>query len=107
MFANATVKARLKVENLTVGVVTTVTTAVITVTVAGAQFAAGDCILVTPRSATGLGAAVPLSVYGVVLTATTLGLCFPNASAAPFTPAATIDYDILVFGQTGSFATTT
>jgi hypothetical protein len=107
MLANATVKARLKVENLVVGVVTTVTTAVITVTVAGAQFVAGDCVLVTPRSATGLGAAIPICCYGVVLTATTLGICFPNASAGPLTPSAALDYDILVFGQTGSFATTT
>ncbi len=107
MFSNATVKARIAVENLTVGVVTTVTTAVITITVAGAQFAAGDTILVTPRSTTGLGAAVPLGVYGVFLSTTTLGLCFFNASAGPITPAATLDYDVLVFGQTGNKLTAT
>jgi hypothetical protein len=100
MLGNAVLKAIVTIENLVIGNVTTVTTRVVSVTVAGAQFTQGDLVLAQCRDATGFTAR--LSFYGVVVDATHIGLCIPNASAADVDPADTFDWTFYVFSQTGA-----
>lgn len=91
---------RYTVENLTIPSIGAVATTVVSVTVAGQALAAGDIVLVTPRVTTGLTAGI--AVYGVIVSATVIGIAFVNASAGAIDPADTFDFDILVFRQSGN-----
>lgn len=105
MLGNAVLKAIVNIDNLVIGNVTTVTTLVVSVTVAGANFAQGDLVVAQVRDATGFTAR--LTYYGVVVDATHIGLCIPNASAADVNPADTFDWTFFVFSRTGQQITGT
>jgi len=91
---------RYTVENLVIGNITAVLSLLVTVTVAGQQLSAGDGVQVTLRSATPMTNGI--SFYGVVVSATQLGIVFVNASAGAIDPADTFDFDIYVTKKTGN-----
>jgi hypothetical protein len=105
MFGNAVLKAHVQITDLVIASITAVTTLVKTITVPGASFVAGDAVLVTPRVATGLTNGI--SIYGVVIAATQIGIAFVNASAGAIDPADTFDFDVYVLGNTGNLQTGT
>lgn len=90
---------RVTVENLVIGNITAVTSLLVSVTVAGQQFAAGDGVQVTLRSATAMTNGI--AFYGVVVDATHIGIVFVNASAGAIDPADTFDFDIYVTKKSG------
>lgn len=90
------------VENLVIASVGAVTTLVVSVSVPGQQFAAGDGVQVTPRVATGLTNGI--GIYGVVIDATHIGIAFVNGSAGAIDPADTFDFDIYVTKKSGQAA---
>lgn len=92
----------ITVENLVIASIGAVTTLVVSVSVPGQQFAAGDGVQVTPRVATGLTNGI--GIYGVVIDATHIGIAFVNASAGAIDPADTFDFDIYVTKKSGQAA---
>jgi len=105
MFGNAVLKAHIQVTDLAIASITAVTTLVKTITVAGANFVAGDAVLVTVRSTTGITNGI--AMYGVVIAATQVGIAFVNASAGAIDPADTFDFDVYVLAGSGNLSTGT
>jgi|WetSurMetagenome_2_1015567.scaffolds.fasta_scaffold177595_2 hypothetical protein len=89
----------ITVENLVIGNITAVLSLLVSVSVPGQQFAAGDGVQVTLRSATAMTNGI--TFYGVVVDATHIGIVFVNASAGAIDPADTFDFDIYVTKKTG------
>ena len=95
--SNSVLKAHVAIDNLVIGNVTTVTTRVISITVAPGFLAAGDGVLAVCREPTGFTA--KLGFYAVVVDSTHIGLCVFNAAAADADPADTFDWDFYVFSK--------
>ena len=74
-------------------------TTTVSVAVTSGGLVVGDTVLVTPRALIAVG----VTVYGIIIDATHIGLVFVNASAAGVTPASAT-YDILVGLNTGSLS---
>lgn len=91
---------RYTVENLAIGNITAVTSLLVAVTLAGQQLAAGDGVQVTLRSTTAMTNGI--TFYGVVVSATQIGIVFVNASAGAIDPADTFDFDIYVLKKSGN-----
>lgn len=100
---NAIIKAHVQIANLAIASITAVTTLLKSVAVAGANFAAGDIVLVSPQGTFTNGVAI----YGSIIDATHVGINFVNASAGAIDPADTFTFDILVFSRHGNIVTGT
>lgn len=72
----------------------------VSVAVVSGGLALGDTVTVTPRAAVAAG----VTVYGIIIDATHIGLVFCNGSAGAVTPASAT-YDIAVDLPTGSLST--
>lgn len=94
---NGVLKAHVTIDNVVIGNVTTVTTRVMSITVAPAFLAAGDGVFAACREPTGFTAR--LGFYAVVVDSTHIGLCVFNASAADVDPADTFDWDFYIFSR--------
>lgn len=72
----------------------------VSVAITSGGLVVGDTVLVTPRAAVAAG----VTVYGIVIDATHIGLVFCNGTAGGVTPASAT-YDILVGLNTGALST--